>query len=113
MVQWKNPGGVSDQQDNPGLNLFFTPQLRQFDSSTLKLGNEFAEPVQVKPGDVIKTTCRYSSLNKTTTTFNTNAAPHEHETCYAYLRFLPGSGCRVTAPYLRVLEICPRVRPCH
>ncbi|KAK7476595.1 hypothetical protein BaRGS_00032141, partial [Batillaria attramentaria] len=172
-VQWKNPGGVSDQQDNPGLNLFFTPQLRQFDSSTLKLGNEyvqipprspasdvtssctstctrslfqkdifvtaaishmndmatsqqvvlyrggkpvqkllnarlnvspgshmakFAEPVQVKPGDVIKTTCRYSSLNKTTTTFNTNAAPHEHETCYAYLRFYPAQAAASRRP---------------
>ncbi|XP_076452519.1 DBH-like monooxygenase protein 1 homolog [Babylonia areolata] len=51
----------------------------------------FQEPLSLKPGDVIHTKCRYTSLNKTRTTFSSLADVRDSETCYAYLRFHPSS----------------------
>ena len=45
------------------------------------------DPIQIQAGDVIRTRCQYSSVNRTRTTFNTNGAPGESEQCLAFLRF--------------------------
>lgn len=50
----------------------------------------FQNPILVQPGDVIKTRCRYNSLDIHTTTFNSEANPGAPwESCRAYLRFYP------------------------
>ncbi|KAL8615187.1 hypothetical protein ACOMHN_064319 [Nucella lapillus] len=79
-------------------NLTSTTSARQFC---------FQEPLWLKPGDVIHTTCRYTSQNKTRTTFSTKGDVTDSEVCLAYLRFHypsvptpPSSSSSSSSPFL-------------
>ncbi|XP_033727104.1 peptidyl-glycine alpha-amidating monooxygenase A-like isoform X1 [Pecten maximus] len=164
---WNNPERRPDYTDNSGINLFYTPHLRLFDSKIFVVGTKYFElppgqeevridgwcssecsshyltgplyiskaqnhmhymgrkqklqqfrngvwirditnedtfeydgsfafgfdpPIEVLPGDELKTTCVFDSTRKTTTTFEGDGT--SDEMCYVFLRVYPAENIK-------------------
>ncbi|XP_025104358.1 DBH-like monooxygenase protein 1 homolog [Pomacea canaliculata] len=73
---------------------------------------KFDEPLVIKPGDVIRTTCHFKSTDKATTTFWGEGTPDEM--CFGFLSFYPAenmpTGKQCVSMYKTVINCDPQTQ---
>ncbi|OWF52617.1 tyramine beta-hydroxylase-like [Mizuhopecten yessoensis] len=62
-------------------------------SSDSSVTHDFHDPIELRPGDELKTTCTFNSIGKTETTFQGNG--NSDEACLSFLAFYPAENMKM------------------